>query len=269
MSDTRVGRGRWRLDGRRALVTGGTKGIGAAVAEDLLRLGARVCVVARGADEVAARADAWRAAGLEAHGTAADVATPEGRAAALTAALGALGGLDVLINNVGTNVRKATTEYTSEEYDLLMQTNLTSAYELSRAAYPHLKGAPGGASVVNIGSVAGSVMVGSGAPYAMTKAAMDQLTRYLAVEWGADNIRVNAVNPWYTRTFRVTPYLDKPEFTEEVLAKTPLGRVAEPEDVAGLVAFLCMPAAAYITGQTVAVDGGFLAYGFIPSPGAR
>ena len=115
---------------------------------------------------------------------------------------------------------------------------------------------------MNIGSVAGSKAVGSGAPYAMTKAAMDQMTRYLAVEWGPDQIRTNAVLPWYTRTFRVSVYLDAPEFTEKVLARTPLGRIAESEDISGLVAFLCLPAARYVTGQQIAIDGGFLAYGF-------
>jgi Tropinone reductase 1 len=260
---------RWRLDGRRALVTGATKGIGFAVVEDLLGLGARVCITARTEQDVEACLTEWREAGHDVAGVAADVATQPGREAAIKAAVDAFGGLDILVNNAGTNIRKATVEYAPEEYETLMQTNLVSAYELSRLAYPYLKEAPGGASIVTIGSVAGSVMVGSGLPYAMTKAAIDQLTRYLAVEWGGDGVRVNAVNPWYTRTHRVSPYLDHPGFTAEVLAKTPLGRVAESEDVSGLVAFLCLPAAAYVTGQTVAVDGGFLAYGFVPSAAAR
>jgi Tropinone reductase 1 len=132
---------------------------------------------------------------------------------------------------------------------------------MCRLAHPLLKEAEGGARIVNIGSVAGSVWVGSGAPYAMTKAALDQLTRYLAVEWAPDNIRVNAVAPWYTRTPLANAVLDRPEFAERVLARTPLGRIADPDDISGIVAFLCLPCARHITGQIVAVDGGFLALG--------
>lgn len=252
---------RWRLDGRRAVVTGGTKGIGRAIVDELLGRGASVLVAARGREDLDERVGQWRAEGRSVYGVAADVATPEGRAAVVRAVADALGGLDILINNAGTNIRKPTTEYDAEDFDLLMRTNLTSAFELCRAVHPLLRAA-GGGSIVNVGSVAGSVGVGSGSPYAMTKAALDQLTRYLASEWGPENIRVNAVNPWYTRTFRVSPYLDAPEFTKRVLDVTPLRRVAEPEDISGLVAFLCLPAASYITGQTVAVDGGFLAHGF-------
>lgn len=244
-------------------MTGGSKGIGWAVAEEFLALGATVTIAARGAEEISDRLSADTTGRLL--GIAADVSTEAGRAAIIESATAGRRGLDFLVNNAGTNLRKASLEYAPEELRFLFDTNLVSAWELSRLAYPFLKAASavsGDAGIVNIGSVAGSVAVGSGAPYAMTKAAMDQMTRYLAVEWGPDHIRTNAVLPWYTRTFRVSPYLDAPEFTEKVLAKTPLGRVAESEDISGLVAFLCLPAAAYITGQTIAADGGFLAYGF-------
>jgi len=251
------------LDGRRALITGGTKGIGWAVAEELLALGATVTIVARGEIEVAERIGSGSADRL--FGFAADVATAEGRETAMQSAIAAMDGLDILVNNAGTNIRKPSLEYSAEEFDFLFDTNLVSAWEMCRLAYPRLKAAAemaGDAAIVNVGSVAGTVGVGSGAPYAMTKAAMDQMTRYLAVEWGADRIRSNAVLPWYTRTFRVSPYLDAPEFTQRVLDRTPLGRVAESEDVSGVIAFLCLPVARYVTGQTIAADGGFLSYGF-------
>ena len=254
---------RWNLAGRRALVTGGTKGIGWAVAEELLLLGATVTIAARGIQEVSDRLGADPTGKL--FGIAADASTAKGRPSIIDYAAEQMGGIDFLINNAGTNIRKASTEYSPEEFSFLFDTNLVSAWELSRLVHPFLKASAsdsGDAGIVNIGSVAGSIAVGSGAPYAMTKAAMDQMTRYLAVEWGPDQIRTNAVLPWYTRTFRVSPYLDAPDFTEKVLAKTPLGRVAESEDVSGLVAFLCLPAARYVTGQTIAVDGGFLAHGF-------
>lgn len=262
--DQAVSAARWRLDGRRALVTGGTKGIGWAAAEELRALGATVTIAARGAGEVEERVASAGAEGTL-YGVVADVATPDGRRTAVDSAVARMGGLDILVNNAGTNIRRRSLEFTPEEFSFLFDTNLVSAWELCRLAYPHLKDAAaltGDASIVNVSSVAGSVSVGSGAPYAMTKAAMDQMTRYLAVEWGAEGIRSNAVLPWYTRTFRVSPYLDAPEFTEKVLARTPLGRVAESEDVSGVIAFLCLPVARYVTGQTLAADGGFLSYGF-------
>lgn len=254
--------GRWSLKGRRALVTGGTKGIGAAIAVELMDLGASVTIVARDADAVAAQVAAWRKTGADAHGFAADMTTPEGRNAAIQGAVDAMGGLDILINNVGVSVRKRTLDLTAEEYERVFSTSLTSAWELCRLAHPYLKAAPApGGSIVNISSVAGSVAIGSGSPYGMAKAALDQLTRYLAVEWAEDNIRVNAVDPAYTRTPLAEPVLKRPEFEAAVRARTPLDRVAEPEDVAAPAAFLCLPAARHITGQIVMVDGGWLAKG--------
>lgn len=250
---------RWRLDGRRALVTGGTKGIGLAVAEEMLSLGAAVTIVARSEADVTGRVAQWRENSLPAHGIAADVSTEGGRPTAVEYAARAMDGIDILINNVGTNIRKPTDDYAPDEYAKVFETNLTSVFEISRAAHPHLR--ESGGSIVNIGSVAGSVFVGSGLPYAMTKAALDQMTRYLAVEWAGDRIRVNSVNPWYTQTPLASPVLADPEFSARVLSRTPLERIADPEDVAGIVAFLCLPAARHITGQTIAVDGGFLARG--------
>jgi Tropinone reductase 1 len=228
---------RWRLTGKTALVTGGTKGIGFAIADELLRLGATVTVAARTESDVAQSVADWRNQGLAAHGIVADLSLPDA-GETLAASLG--GSLDILINNVGTNIRKATTEYTDEEYHRVLTTNLDSAFAISRAMYPLLV-ASGDGAVVNIGSVAGSVAVLSGLPYALTKAALDQMTRYLAVEWAPNGIRVNGVNPWYTRTPLASPRLDDPVFHQKVLDVTPLKRVAEPEDVAVSSLFCAFP----------------------------
>ena len=233
---------RWRLDGQRALVTGGTRGIGAAIVTELRELGATVLTVARSGADICA-----------------DIAEDGAAEEVLTVACERLGGLEILVNNVGTNVRKPTTALSDAEYQRVLGTNLDAAFRLCRAAYPILSAR--GGSIVNIGSVAGSVGIGTGAAYAISKAALDQLTRYLAVEWAVDGIRVNAVNPFYTRTPLAQPVLDDPERRQAILASTPLNRIAEPEDVAAAVAFLCLPAARHITGQCLAVDGGFLARG--------
>lgn len=265
---------RWSLAGRRALVTGGTRGIGHAVASELLALGADVFVVARDGARLAECLAAWQAAGYagRARGSVADVSVAADRASALDALGAATETLDILVNNVGTNVRKRAVEYTLEEYHRVFDTNLTSSFELCRLAYPLLARAASaqggsrastlGAAVVNVVSVAGMTHLRTGAPYAMTKAALIQLTKNLAAEWAQDGIRVNAVAPWYTWTPLAAPVLERPEYRAAVLERTPLGRIGEAEEVAAAVAFLCLPAASYVTGQCLAVDGGFTIYGF-------
>ena len=170
-------------------------------------------------------------------------------------------GLNILVNNAGGNLPRRATEYAEDEWREIFEVNLFSAFELSRYAFPLLTVHPG-ACIVNVGSVSGLTHVRTGAPYGSSKAGLHQLTRNLAVEWGGEGVRVNAVAPWYIRTRRTSGALADPDYLDEVLMRTPMGRIGEPEEVAAAVAFLCMPAAAYITGECIAVDGGFLRYGF-------
>jgi Tropinone reductase 1 len=254
---------RWRLDGRTALVTGASKGIGRACAAELLAFGADVLLVARGEDTLeAARADlAAEFPGHRVLAFAADLSEAEQRLDVFDW-INDLGATpSILVNNVGTNIRKPTLAYESEEYRHVFETNLFSAFELCRLVHPHLA-QHAQSAIVNIGSVAGLTHIPTGAPYAMSKAALTQLTRNLAVEWARDGIRVNCVAPWYIRTPLVAGVLANQSYLDDVLERTPLGRIGEPEEVAATVAFLCLPASSYITGECIAVDGGFLRNGF-------
>lgn len=257
---------RWRMDGKRVLVTGSTKGIGRAAACELLELGASVMVSSRSEADVQALVKEWRAKfGAErVHGCAADVSNAAGRQL-LVAATATLwrGSLDGLVNNVGMNVRAPIGEATAEQWDNIITTNMSSCFFLCQAFRPFLDRGQGPA-VVNVSSAAGVGSTGTGAIYGMTKAAMNQLSRSLCCEWGGSSgIRVNTVCPWMT----LTPMLEaavanSPSQLDSVKAATPMGKLTGPEEPASAICFLLMPASGYISGQTLSVDGGLSASAF-------
>lgn len=251
----------WSLEGRKCLVTGGTKGIGKAIAREFQSLGAEVYITARNSADLDLMLAESDSGNYRLKGSSSDVSDPESRHQLLEAVERKLGGLDILVNNVGTNIRKKTAEFREEEYLKVLSTNLTSAFHLSQLCYPLLKRSSQG-NIINISSVAGLTHLRTGAVYGMTKAALIQLTKNLAAEWALDDIRVNAVAPWYIETPLAQTVLQNDEYLQQVLSRTPMKRIGKPEEVAAAVAFLCMPAAAYITGQCIAVDGGFTINGF-------
>lgn len=253
----------WQLDGQTALITGASKGIGYATARELAGRGADLLLIARDEDELeqvrTELADDFDE--IDVLSFAADASESEDRLAVFDWIAELDVPLSLLVNNAGGNLPLATLDYREGEYRGVFEQNLFSAFEMCRLAHPQLA-LHANAAIVNVGSVSGTVHVRTGAPYGMSKAALHQLTRNLAAEWAVDGIRVNAVAPWYIRTQRTADALSDGDYLDEVLDRTPLGRIGEPEEVAAAIAFLCLPAASYITGQVLAIDGGFLSFGF-------
>jgi len=265
----------WNLSPKStAVVTGGTKGIGKAVVEELARKGCRILICSRNQEDLSRVTKEWNEEqGFDVTGICADVSTSEGLDSLFSKIKKWLENmtddsrLDILINNVGMNIRKPSAEYSKQDIQTIWKTNFDSTFDLTMRCYPLLKRNPGelASSVINIGSVAGVTCMKSGTPYAATKAAMNQLTGNLACEWGLDGIRVNCVAPWYINTELAREVLKDEAYLKSVVERTPMGRVGEPEEVAGLVVFLCLPIAQFISGQVVSVDGGFTRNGYYDS----
>lgn len=249
---------RWSFENSYALVTGASRGIGRAVAASLLERGADVMLVARNNDDLNSAAtelcEQFPNRQIDIH--AADVSDPS-VCKELVRQVNDLGrDLNILVNNVGTNIRKLAIDYSMAEYQQLMQINLASALQLAQLCHPLLVAAKSGGSIVNVSSVAGMGHLRTGVVYAMSKAAMLQMSRNLAVEWASDGIRVNSVAPWYTDTPLAQQVLQDTDYKESVLQRTPMKRIASSQEVADAVTFLCLPAASYITGICLPVDGG-------------
>jgi len=245
----------WNLAGKKAVITGGTKGIGLAVAEEFLSLGAEVFITARSSDYVSAVVERWSQKGYKAHGFVSDLSKKEEREKFIKAVKSKWDSFNILVNNVGTNIRKKFIDITEEEYRSLIETNMFSTMHITRGFFENLSNT-GNASIINITSVAGLVDVNTGAPYGMTKAAEIQMTKHLAVEWAKYGIRVNAIAPWFIRTPLTEGLLSKPEWYDKIIARTPLNRVGTPDEIAAVASFLAMDKSSYITGQNIVVDGG-------------
>ncbi len=246
----------WTLSGKNALITGGSRGIGKAIAHELCSLGANITVVARNNEDLKKLENDLQSSGYSISSIQADLGVSSNRKRLIQDLCHQKKPLDILVNNVGMNIRKKSNEYDNEEYNRIFQTNLHSAFEISTGLLDCLRKSEK-ATVINISSVAGLGHMRTGIVYGMTKAAMHQMTKNLAVEWAPFSIRVNAIAPWYIQTPLAEQVLNDKKYFSEVIRNTPMKRIGQPEEVATLAAFLCMDASSYITGQCIAVDGGF------------
>lgn len=245
----------FRLDGRHALVTGGSRGIGLALAAALAEAGARLTLWARTPGDVEEAAAAIRARGGDASGLAVDVRD----ANAVRAAIEAAGPFDILVNNAGTNRPRPFVEATEEEYDTVMGLNVRAAYFVAQAVARRMMAAGRGGSIINLSSQAGHVAANGRSVYTISKFAVEGMTRALAVELAPHGIRVNSLCPTFIATEMTQSSLADQAFRDAVLSRIRLGRLGKVEDLMGAVVFLASDASALMTGSSMMVDGGWTA----------
>jgi 2-deoxy-D-gluconate 3-dehydrogenase len=249
------------LSNRVAIVTGGNGGLGLGMARGLAEAGAAVVVAGRSEAKNAAAVAELESQGARAAAVAVDVTDEAACQAMVHAAVERFGRLDILVNNAGVNIRKAPDETSLAEWNTVIETNLTSAFLCSQAAYPEMKRA-GGGKIINIGSMMSLFGVPFAVPYAASKGGIVQLTRGLATAWAKDNIQVNAVLPgWIDTDLTRTARQVVSGLHERVLQRTPAGRWGEAEDLAGIAVFLSGRASDFITGAAIPVDGGYSVQG--------
>ena len=244
------------LNGKVAVITGASRGIGASVAAAMAQAGADLALMAR--DGLALRAvhEALAAQGRRVLSITADVADVQGLDAAFDSVLQSLGRIDILINNAGVERVCPSREVTESDWDRIMDTNLKGAFFCAQAAARRMTP---GSSIINICSLTSEVGIAGAAPYGASKSGLAGLTRTLATEWAAKGIRVNGIGPGYFRTALTEPFYQDEQWRRAMLEKIPQRRFGRLDDLGGAAVFLCSEAAAYITGQILYVDGGYLA----------
>jgi NAD(P)-dependent dehydrogenase (short-subunit alcohol dehydrogenase family) len=259
VTDVPRGLAAFSLDGKKALITGGNRGLGFAFTQALADCGASVAFVGRSIDANQAAVKRLAEAGVHAHGIGADLSKDDDVRRSVDEAVEALGGLDIVVNNAGTCFHEPAWDATDEQWQQVFDLNVRAVWKVSLAAGRHLR-AGGGGSIVNIGSISGLIVnrPQAQAPYNASKAAVHQLTKSLAAEWAPDNIRVNAVAPGYVKT-EMAP-VDRPDLRRMWIEDAPQQRYAMPEEIAPTVVYLCSPAAAFVTGSVLVIDGGYTVY---------
>jgi len=249
----------WTLDltGKVAVVTGGSSGIGLAAAHELARAGASVVVAARNREKIDGAVEAIVAAGGKAIGISCDAKIPEQCSALIADTVQQLGRVDILVNNSGTNFRKQPQDYSLQDWHDVIDTNLTSAFLLSQAVYPHFLAA-GQGKIINIASLLARMGGAAAVAYGPSKGGIVQLTRALTAAWAKNNIQANAILPGWTDTPLTEDARSAfPALEKTVTDRTPAGRWGQPIDIAQVVVFLASSAADFINGAEIVVDGGY------------
>jgi len=245
------------LTGKVAVVTGGNGGLGLGIAMGLAGAGANIVVAARSVEKTAQALEDIRALGVEAHGINVDVTKEPAIQRMVTNTLDHMGRLDILVNNSGIAIRTLPEDLTAPQWDSVVDVNLRAAFLTSREAYAQMISV-GGGKIINVGSMYSIFGSDWGAPYAASKGGLVQLTKSLAVAWAKDNIQVNAVLPgWFvTDLTRGIPNSDLNRY-DNISRRIPIGRWGEPSELGGAAVFLASSASDYVTGSTLAVDGGY------------
>src|SRR5687767_3359662 len=247
-----------KLAGRVAVITGGSKGLGKAMAESLGRAGAKLALVARNAAELSATAKELKGAGMEAEAFPADVTKEADVRRIEQAVVERFGKVHILINNAGINIRKSITEFSLEEWNKVVDTSLTAAFLCCRSFVPHMKG-QGYGRIINMTSIMSHVAIAGRTAYASAKHGLLGLTRALALELTTEKITVNGISPGPFATELNRPILENPELNAQFISKIPIGRWGDVKEVGELALFLCSEEAGFITGTDILIDGGWTA----------